>query len=69
MSRVLILVLLTQTFACANVKPWEREILSDPIMSLSGDVEEEVYEMHMHRALSQGLVGTSATGGGCGCEQ
>lgn len=54
---------------CANVKPYEREILSNPIMQLSTSSMSDIYEQHMHRALSQGLVGMPAAGGGCGCEQ
>lgn len=55
--------------SCANVKPWERGFLADPIMQLGEHPEEDAYEQHMHRALSQGLVGAPAGGGGCGCEQ
>ena len=54
---------------CANVKSYEREILSDPIMEISSSGLTEIYEQHMHRALSQGLIGMPAAGGGCGCEQ
>lgn len=54
---------------CANVKPYERGYLADPIMQLVEDAEEEAYEQHMHRALSQGLMSAPAGGGGCGCEQ
>ena len=54
---------------CANVKPYEREYLADPIMSLSDGHLTDAYEQHMHRALSQGLIGLPVGAGGCGCEQ
>lgn len=54
---------------CANVKSYEREYLADPIMELNEGKLSTLYEQHMHRALSQGLVGMPVAGGGCGCEQ
>lgn len=54
---------------CANVKPFEREHLADPIMELNEGKLSTIYEQHMHRALSQGLIGMPVSGGGCGCEQ
>jgi hypothetical protein len=51
------------------VAPYEREFLADPIMQLNADGESRAYEDHMHRALSQGLIGAPSGGGGCGCEQ
>lgn len=53
---------------CVNVAPYERERLSDPIVDIR-DRESAAYEDHMHRALSQGLIGPTRGGGGCGCEQ
>ena len=55
--------------ACANVQPYEREYLADPIMATVDDPDEEAYNQHMHRALSQGLVGQPVGGSGCGCDQ
>jgi hypothetical protein len=53
---------------CANVQPYEREYLANPIMSLE-EGPPGAYEQHMHRALEGGLSGQPAAGGGCGCEQ
>lgn len=64
-----LILLVSSLIGCANVQPYEREYLADPIMQLSEDAEEEAYEQHMHRALSQGLTGAPGAGGGCGCEQ
>lgn len=59
----------TLAAGCANVAPFEREFLADPIMQLSERPLSEAYEEHMHRALAQGLIGAPVGGGGCGCEQ
>ncbi len=53
---------------CANVQPYEREYLADPIMG-EDDLSETAYEQHLHRALTQGLAGQPVAGAGCGCEQ
>jgi hypothetical protein len=53
---------------CANVQPYEREHLADPIMQLD-EGPQRAYEQHLHRALEGGLAGQPAAGGGCGCEQ
>jgi hypothetical protein len=49
------------------VKPYEREYLADPLMSLSTDPLSEKYRSHVHdtREGSRGAGG--AQGGGCGC--
>jgi hypothetical protein len=62
------LVGLVALAGCANVQPYEREYLADPIMSLQ-EGPSGAYEQHMHRALEGGLTGQPAAGGGCGCEQ
>jgi len=52
---------------CANVKPWQRELLSDPIMQpgrnpIAADQIEHVY---FSREAASG--GSTVGGGGCGC--
>lgn len=55
--------------SCANVKPYHRDVLADPIMRIVDDADEEAYENHMMRALTQGFINGQASGSGCGCEQ
>ena len=62
-------ILVCLTTACANVKPWERAYLADPIMTDVDKLEKQSFDIHMHRALAQGLIGGNVAGGGCGCEQ
>ncbi len=64
----LLLVGFVALTGCANVAPYEREDLADPIMQLD-EGPQGAYEQHLHRALEGGLSGQPAAGGGCGCEQ
>jgi len=65
----ILLIGLCTTAGCVNVKAWERAYLADPIMMETDAREHRAFDMHMHRALAQGLIGGSVAGGGCGCEQ
>ena len=69
MRKCAIGIVLALLSGCVNVKPWEREILAGPTMQVVEDWQEEAYEQHMHRALTQGLITAPAGGSGCGCEQ
>jgi hypothetical protein len=52
---------------CANVKPKEREVLSDPILQIRPDDYGQKLEEH-NRPRREGAVGgRSGEGGGCGC--
>ena len=52
---------------CAEVSPWERGYLADPIMSLDGDPLTKLLREHIH-ASKEGAAGDGgAAGGGCGC--
>lgn len=49
------------------VKPYERELLADPIMSFSRDPLEDRFKQHV-REVREGARGAgSSEGGGCGC--
>ncbi len=49
------------------VKPYEREHLADPIMSLSRDSIAAGYRDHMFETREGSHGATGAVGGGCGC--
>ena len=49
------------------VKPYEREHLADPIMSLSRNLLAETYRDHMFETREGSRGATGAVGGGCGC--
>lgn len=52
--------------SCA-VKPYERELLSDPIMSFSRDPLSDQYLQHVYEVREGARGATTSQGGGCGC--
>jgi hypothetical protein len=56
---------------CTSVQPWvkpyEREHLADPIMSLSRNSISATYLDHMFETREGSHGATGAVGGGCGC--
>ena len=52
---------------CVTVQPWEREVLSDPMMIFDENpIDKGILEHHIdYREGSVG--GTGAQAGGCGC--
>jgi hypothetical protein len=57
--------------ACAPIQPWvkpyEREHLADPIMSLDPDPVSSSYLDHVFEVREGARGATGAGGGGCGC--
>jgi hypothetical protein len=51
----------------ATVKPHQRELLADRIMSLDGDAQERAADQHMMSNREGAIGGTGTSGGGCGC--
>jgi hypothetical protein len=54
---------------CANVKPYEREILADPIMDPSGEFAKQTLEQKFFSTREGSIGGGSGVGGGCGCSK
>lgn len=54
---------------CANVKPYEREILADPIMDPSGEFAKQTLEQKFFSTREGSMGGGSGVGGGCGCSK
>ena len=56
---------------CAPIEPWvkpyEREHLADPIMSLGRNSIAATYRDHMFETREGSHGATGAVGGGCGC--
>jgi hypothetical protein len=61
-----VLALLAST-GCANVKPWERDLLARPDMAWDPDAQETTLRNHVFFSKEASLAGGSAGGGGCGC--
>lgn len=50
-----------------EVKPYEREQLSDPIMSFSRDALSDQHLNHVYEVRESARGATTTQGGGCGC--
>jgi Domain of unknown function (DUF4266) len=53
--------------ACAHVKPHEREYLSKPSMNPATEAAEVAFQAHLRESREGATAGSSAAGGGCGC--
>ena len=57
--------------ACGNIEPWvkpyEREALADPIMSLDPHPVSTSYMHHVYEAREGARGALGSAGGGCGC--
>jgi hypothetical protein len=61
------LVLALALGGCANVKPYEREKLADPIMNLDNGLGKQTLEQKLFSTREAGTGGGAGVGGGCGC--
>jgi len=65
--RFLLLALLSASAGCAEVKPWQRELLAQPKMQLDPDPNATLLEQHVYEYREGSTGGYGAGGGGCGC--
>jgi uncharacterized protein DUF4266 len=64
---LLAVVFLVTLTGCVTVQPWERGLLSDPLMIIDGDAIDAGIRTH-HLDYREGSVGgVGAQAGGCGC--
>ena len=71
-SQILVpLLLIAGLSGCSNIEPWvkpyERDRLADPIMSLDTDPVSSAYVQHVFEAREGARGGEGAAGSGCGC--
>ena len=59
--------LLAALCGCANVKPYEREKVADPIMNPDDGLGKQSVELKLFSTREAGIGGGSGVGGGCGC--
>jgi hypothetical protein len=52
---------------CANVKPYEREKLADPIMDPGSHLSKQTLEQKFFSTREGSMGGGTGVGGGCGC--
>lgn len=55
--------------SCANVKPFEREKLADPIMEPGGQFSKQTLEQKFFSTREGSIGGPTGIGGGCGCSK
>jgi hypothetical protein len=70
MARLIAVLLALAPFAlggCANLKPWERDILASEAMAFDPDPLEAGLRNHVYFSKEASLPGGGAGGGGCGC--
>ena len=70
-TRLLGLLPALSLVAACSVKPWvkpyERQMLADPIMSLDRDPVTSAYTHHVYQAREGARGAEGGAGGGCGC--
>ena len=52
---------------CAEVKPWQRNILAQPEMQLDPDPMDTYVDEHVYFSKEAATGGRGIGGGGCGC--
>ncbi len=56
---------------CSDIKPWvkpyERDKLADPVMSLSRHGKADSYMHHVYQSRESSRGSEGGSGGGCGC--
>ncbi|BEH14299.1 hypothetical protein MAALD49_16670 [Marinobacter shengliensis] len=66
-----LLVATVAVSGCSSVKPWvkpyERDNLADPVMSLSRHGTADSYMHHVYQARESARGAEGGSGGGCGC--
>ena len=70
MIRIALLVMIVLQTGCSIqpwVKPYERDKLADPVMSLSRHGKADVYMHHVYQARESARGAEGGSGGGCGC--
>ena len=52
---------------CANVKPWQRDLLAKEHMALDSDPLRSAFNDHIYFSKEASSGGRGFGGGGCGC--
>lgn len=67
MKWILLLVLYSGLISCANVEQIDRGLLSKKIMQFDPHPEESAFQNEVQSFREGAIGGSSAVGGGCGC--
>ncbi len=52
---------------CATVKPWDRDLLAKREMQFVTCAQLQAIDQHVYFSKEASMGGSSAAGGGCGC--
>jgi len=50
-----------------NVKPWQHDLMAEPVMQLDADPPEAAMDNHIYFSKEASSGGRTYAGGGCGC--
>ncbi len=64
---LLLLSAIAAGVGCANVKPWQRGTLADPVMRADRDPVGSAFDEHIYFSREAATGGRGVGGGGCGC--
>ena len=64
---LIVIVTLLALTACAEVAPWQRDILAQDGMQLTTDAAEAYAKQHTYFSREASTGGEGIGGGGCGC--
>jgi len=67
LNKLIVVAGLLLLAACGGVKPYERELLADPLMSFSRDPLADQHLQHVYEVREGARGATTSQGGGCGC--
>jgi hypothetical protein len=71
MASAIVILMTAGAAGCSDIKPWvkpyERDKLADPVMSLSRHGKADVYMHHVYQARESARGSEGGSGGGCGC--
>ena len=71
MASAIVILMTAGAAGCSDIKPWvkpyERDKLADPIMSLSRHGIADAYMHHVYQVRESASGEEGGSGGGCGC--
>lgn len=65
--RLFLVLMVASSVGCTLVKPYQREYLAKPVMSLAEAPEAALLEQHVFEYREGSAGGYGGGGGGCGC--
>jgi Domain of unknown function (DUF4266) len=67
LASVALVALTSMSSGCANVKPWDRDVLARDSMQIVSDPVDQSIDDHIYFSKEASSGGQGFGGGGCGC--